>query len=99
MQNKVRVVSIEETTVATIDGWRITVGNIMKGKWRLPDSTEREGITALVGIYDENRIEKGEWTVGEGAVIIISGKKWLVTRVNHGKGRDNGSIELQQLLQ
>lgn len=96
MQNKVRMVSIEETTIATIDGWRITVGNIMKGRWRLPNGTEREGISAEVGIYDENRVEKGEWTVGEGTVINISGKQWLVTRVNRGKGRENGSIDLMQ---
>src|SRR5262245_49437682 len=81
MQQAERTVRIEETTVATVDGWRVTVGNIMKGKWRGPDGQEREGVTALVGLYDEKKAARGESTVGEGAQLTIAGKRWTVSRV------------------
>ena len=91
-----RTVRIEETTVGTIDGWMVTVGNIMKGKWKTPDGKEREGLTAQVGLYDEKKADKGERIVGEGAALTIAGKPWTVAKVVAGKGADNGSVELQQ---
>jgi hypothetical protein len=89
-----RTVRIEETTVGTIDGWRVTVGNIMKGKWRGADGREREGITAQVGLYTEKNEERGEVTVGEGAELTIAGKRWVVNKVQAGPGAENGFIEL-----
>lgn len=89
-----RVVKIEETTVATIDGWRVTCGNIMKGKWTLPDGSSREGPSAEVGLYDDQRAERGERTVGEGAVLEIAGGRWAVAKVAPGGKGDNGHVEL-----
>ena len=98
MQDKgaARSFRIEETTVRAIDGWKVTVANIMKGKWRLPDGREREGLTAVVGLYDEKKADKGERTVGEGAALEIAGRRWIVVKVEAGKGADNGVVEIRE---
>lgn len=89
-----RSVRIEETTVATIEGWRVTVGNIMEDRYAGPDGAERRGLTAEVGLYDEARAPKGERTVGEGAALQIAGRPFTVVRVVAGEGADNGYVEL-----
>ena len=42
-----RSVRIEETTVATIEGWRVTVGNIMEDRYAGPDGAERRASRAV----------------------------------------------------
>lgn len=91
---------IEETTVGDVDGWMVTVGNIMQGSWRDANDRPCSGLSAEVGLYDEDRTSHGEHTVGPGAVLQIAGRPWLVTRVRAGEplregGVDNGVITLR----
>ncbi len=86
---------IEETTVATIDGWMITVSNVLRGPYTTPEGA-RTGMTALVGRYDAAEKDHGEVTVGEGSRVEIAGKPWTVLAVTAGQGGDNGWIELRR---
>ena len=87
---------IEETTVATMAGWKVTVANILPGKFSTP-AGERQGLTAVVGRYDEARRDQGELTVGEGSEFVIAGQRWAVAAVAAGKGAENGYVELRSL--
>jgi len=66
-------VLVQETTVATIDGWKITVGNIMEDDWVGVDGVSRHGLTAEIGVYDRNKTEQAHGTLGEGGVLQING--------------------------
>lgn len=90
-----RTVRIEETTVATVDGWKVTVANIMKGKYQTAGG-EREGLTAVVGLYDDKKADQGERTVGLGSELRIAGKTWTVGDVQAGPGAQNGFVEIRQ---
>jgi hypothetical protein len=93
-----RIITIQETTAATIDGWKITVGNIMDDTWTGSDGKERTGITASVGIYDEKKAEKMHRTVGKGATFEIKGKKWRLDAIMKDEKGGNGSIKVVELL-
>lgn len=94
-QGAARPIRIEETTISDLHGWRVTVGNIMRDKWKGPDGKEREGITAEIGLYDEGKKERGRTTLGEGAPILINGHRYTLVRVQAGKGSENGFVELR----
>lgn len=91
---EVRRERIEETTVGDIDGWMVTVANVMRGTYRHADGAEREGISARVGLYDEDRSERGEARVGAGSVLVIKGRNWTVEAVVPGVDGGNGHIVL-----
>lgn len=84
---------IEETTVATIQGWKVTVANILPGKFSTP-AGEQQGLTAVLGRYDDAKRDQGELTVGVGSEFAIAGQRWTVAAVVAGKGADNGYVEL-----
>jgi hypothetical protein len=86
---------IEETTVATVQGWKITVANIMKGKYSTA-AGEQQGLTAVLGRYDEAKRDMGELTVGAGSTLTIADQHWLVESVVAGQGAVNGYIELRR---
>lgn len=85
---------IEETTVATIRGWKVTVANILAGSYRTP-AGEQRGLTAVVGRYDEAKADQGELTVGAGSSLNIAGETWTVVAVVAGQGSANGHVELR----
>lgn len=84
---------IEETTVATIAGWKVTVANLLPGKFTTP-AGEQQGMTAVLGRYDEGRRDQGELTVGAGSEFSIAGQRWVVEAVVAGKGAENGYVAL-----
>ncbi len=84
---------IEETTVATIQGWKVTVANILPGKFRTPTG-EQQGLTAVLGRYDQANRDQGELTVGAGSELTVAGQLWTVVAVVAGKGAENGHVEL-----
>ncbi len=86
---------IEETTVATIRGWKVTVANILAGSYRTA-AGEQRGMTAVVGRYDEAKADQGEQTVGAGSTLAIAGETWTVAAVVAGQGSANGYVELRQ---
>lgn len=73
---KDNTMEIIQTTVATIDGIRVVVGNIfLEGKYRLSDGSTKIGHTAMIGIL-------GNWhTVGKGSIITIGECQWKVVEV------------------
>ena len=85
---------IEETTVATIRGWKVTVANILAGSYSTP-AGEQRGLTAVVGRYDEAKADQGELTVGAGSSLNIAGETWTVVAVVAGLGSANGHVELR----
>ncbi len=93
-----RKIAIQETTAATIDGWKVTVGNIMIDDWTGPDGSPRRGLTAEIGVYDERKAARGKLTLGEGGQLEIKGKKWRVTLVRAGAGGGNGVVQLTESL-
>ncbi len=93
-----RIIEIQETTAATIDGWKITVGNIMTDDWTGPDGSPRHGLTAEIGLYDERKTAHGKLTLGEGGMLEIKGKKWHVKLVRAGAGGENGAVTLTETL-
>jgi hypothetical protein len=96
--NTPRTVSIQETTVATLDGWKVTVGNIMTDDWVGPDGGRRHGLTAEIGLYDERKAERDRRTLGEGALLEINGRRWRLTAVRAGSAGENGSVALVEEL-
>ncbi len=90
-----RTIAIQETTAATIDGWKVTVGNIMTDDWTGPDGTPRHGLTAEFGVYDERKAGR-KLTMGEGGVLEIKGKQWRVKSVRAGAGVKNGAVQLTE---
>ncbi len=94
-----RTIRLEETTVADIDGWMVTVANIMAGEWTDHTGATMRGLTVEIGLYDEDRGLQGEPTVGAGAVLRIDGRVWRVDAVVAGGalpggGVDNGYVSL-----
>lgn len=87
---------IEETTVGDIDGWMVTVANIMPGSYQDADGASHEGMSAKVGLYDEDRADKGEARVGAGSVLTIHGQRWQVEQVAQGANGGNGHIVLRK---
>jgi hypothetical protein len=85
------MVEIQQTTVATIDGIRVVVGNIfLKDKYRLPDGSTQVGHTAMVGIL-------GNWhTVGKGSIITIGESQWTVEEVQPGTD-ELGIVKLKKV--
>lgn len=71
-----QIVEIQQTTVATIEGVRIVVGNIFAQKeYTLPDGSTQTGQTAMVGI-------EGDWhAVGKGSIITIGESQWKAIEV------------------
>jgi len=97
------VVRIEETTVGDIDGWMVTVGNIMSGEWVDASGLNCQGLSAEIGLYDDERSPRGEPTVGAGAVLQIAGRAWRVDAVQAGAtsadgGMSNGHVTLKLLV-
>ena len=93
---------IEETTVADIDGWMVTVGNVMQGQWRRADGTSCSGLSAEIGLYDDELEPHGEFTVGVGSELQIAGRIWHVKAVVAGEasgneGMSNGHIALSMV--
>jgi len=85
-----RTERIEETTVASIDGWKVTVGNLMAE----PDAAkpgQKRG-TAQIGRYDAQGQEIGLQIVGTGDTLTIAGKVWRVARVSLGACGANGFV-------
>nr|MDO8110159.1 hypothetical protein [Candidatus Sigynarchaeota archaeon] len=97
-KSSARKISIQETTVATIDGWKVTVGNIIIDDWTGPDGSPRRGLTAEIGLYDERKAERGRLTLGEGGLLEIKGRPWRVTLVSAGAGGENGAVKLTESL-
>ncbi len=93
-----RKIAIQETTAATIDGWKVTVGNIMTDDWTGPDGSPQHGLTAEIGLYDERKAARGKHTLGEGGQLEIKGKPWRVTLVRAGAGGENGAVQLAESL-
>ncbi|MFZ4577387.1 MAG: DUF6406 domain-containing protein [Myxococcota bacterium] len=87
-----RIVRIEETTVATLDGWKITVGNVMLATD--PANPNRKRPTAVVGRYDATKADQGERDVGVDDSLDIAGKQWRVVEVGLGDKGGNGFVEL-----
>lgn len=87
-----RTVRIEETTVATIDGWKVTVANVMLAAD--PAQPGRKRPTAQVGRYDADKADQGMREVGAEDVLDIAGHKWRVGQVFVGQGAANGYVEL-----
>lgn len=85
---------IEETTVATLRGWKVTVANILTGSYTTAAGPQR-GLTAVVGRYDEAKADQGEQTVGAGSTLQIAGETWTVVAVVAGQGAANGYVELR----
>lgn len=90
-----RTVRIEETTVATIDDWKVTVANILSVV--NPEQPSQKKVTAQVGRYDVNKADQGERDVAQNDVLEIAGKKWQVKQIVVGAGADNGFVELVEL--
>ncbi len=89
---------IEETTVADVDGWMLTVGNVMRGRWVDADGRAHEGLSAELGIYDAERALVSEFTVGPGLEVRIAGVRWRVAAVSPGpEPDDNGTLTLARL--
>ena len=94
-----RTIRLEETTVGDIDGWMVTIANIMAGEWTDAAGATLRGMTVEIGLYDEDRTPQGEPTVGAGAVLRIAGQSWRVDEVVAGVplpdgGVDNGYVAL-----
>ncbi len=87
-----RTVRIEETTVATIDGWKVTVSNVMLAAD--PAQSGHKRPTAQVGRYDAAKADQGEREVAAEAVLDIAGHKWRVAQVVLGVGGANGYVDL-----
>ncbi|MCO4761731.1 MAG: hypothetical protein KC502_09520 [Myxococcales bacterium] len=92
---------IEETTVGDIDGWMITVANVMAGQWNDANGQVRTGLSVEVGLYDEDRTPVSEVTVGAGAALEIAGRPWTVVAVTEGiplagERMSNGHVTLQR---
>ncbi len=85
---------IEETTVGDIDGWMVTVANIMTGSYVSADRSAHEGMSAKVGLYDEDRGDHGETRVGPGSALTIRDQRWRVESVHDGENGGNGYIVL-----
>jgi hypothetical protein len=93
-ETPMKIEKIQATTVATINGWRVGVGNLFVDKYKLADGTEKEGLTAHVHFADEKNAEKGGAVVGEGSVLDINGQKWRVLRVAPREGDRRGHLEI-----
>lgn len=89
-------VRIEETTVAEIDGWRVTAGNLMRDRFVRADGSEEQGPSIELGLYDENGDARGEPTVGAGSAVTIAGALWDVVEVARPEPGDNGFVSLQR---
>lgn len=83
---------IEETTVGDLGGYRVPMGNVTRGTYRMPDGSERTGdICSLVlpgqspGIF-----------VGAGSVVTVGDTSWEVLQVDNPSS-GNGSVTLKQL--
>lgn len=86
-----QIVKIRQTTVGTIDGVRVAIGNILlEDEYTLPDGSTQIGHTAEINIL-------GNWhTVGKGSVITIGESQWKVVEV---KPRTDklGMVELEKI--
>ena len=83
---------IEETTVGDLGGERVPMGNVTRGRYTLPDGSEREGpICSLVlpggapGVF-----------VGAGSVVEVAGHRWEVLEVESPPAGP-GNVRLKRL--
>ncbi|MEY3014057.1 MAG: hypothetical protein RIT45_2792 [Pseudomonadota bacterium] len=90
-----RELRIEETTVADIDGWRVTAGNLMRDRFTRADGSSAEGPTIELGLYDDAGEAHGEPTVGVGSVVRIAGVDWEIVAVERPDPSDNGYVTLR----
>lgn len=87
-------ITIEETTVATVGGWTVTCGNIMRDRFTPEGGAEQEGLTAELGLYDGDGKAHGEPTVGVGSVVLIDGVPHRVDAVVAGRDDGHGHVAL-----
>ncbi len=89
-------VRIEETTVGSVGGWRVTAGNLLVDTYRDAAGHERRGPTIELGLYDGQDRAHGEPTVGVGSAVEIDGTTWTVVAVQPAPGGENGWVELEE---
>lgn len=92
VETPVVIEEIEETTVGDLGGHRVPMGNVTRGRYTIPDGTEREGpICSLVlpgvspGVF-----------VGAGSVVEVGGHRWEVLEVE-SPASGPGNVRLKRL--
>lgn len=82
------MVEIKETTVGSLDGVDVGVGNIWEREYTLPDGTSRSGPTAQLFIESERLI------VGKGSAIAVGESRWEVVDVEM---KELGTVKLKKI--
>jgi hypothetical protein len=83
-------IELTETTVGSLDGQRVGVGNLMESDYTDAAGTARHGPTAQLFLL--GRSERA--IVGAGSVVSAGGRDWEVVRVDKREG-EHGSVTLR----
>jgi hypothetical protein len=82
--------TIEETTVGELGGVRVPMGNMTRGKYRLPDGSEQEGLICSLALPGQTGV-----FVGLGSVVQVGAAAWEVVAIEK-KDSALGSVTLRQ---
>jgi hypothetical protein len=86
------MIEITETTVGTVQGTRIGVGNILDREYRTADGTLRTGPAAVLYILTED--DETKVIAGVGSELTVGGTRWTVVLAEPGP-MNRGRIGLE----
>lgn len=83
-------IELRETTVRTVGGVQVGVGNILVDDYQAADGSSRHGLTARLHPEDGSRL-----VVGAGSVVALGDRRWEVVDVVSGGDEGLGTVTLR----
>jgi hypothetical protein len=79
-------ITITQGTVGRLGDTKVGVTSIWEDAYKLPDGSEKRGITAQLSINDQLSV------VGAGSVVKVGDASFSVVEVKEGRGEGRGTI-------
>ena len=90
------IMTLRETVVARINGYRVGCGNILQREYQTPEGETKEGITMRLSVAHSGE----QIIVGQGSTFSIEGTQWKVLEITpKSPEKSKGEMVIEQVVE